>query len=125
MCSSALLMDNSHFSVFDYFCIIMSIHHYDDCEHLLTILFSKAKNMHVCILQHCLSGWSNPTLNSGSQMSSLDLRGSMTKPAATRGSFSSWFDNKLVRHYRRAQSSCSTVKQLLRLLHIYSCHFNY
>ncbi|XP_051769265.1 migration and invasion-inhibitory protein [Ctenopharyngodon idella] len=44
---------------------------------------------------HCLSGWSNPTLNSGSQMSSLDLRGSMTKPAATRGSFSSWFDNKL------------------------------
>ncbi|ROI16355.1 Migration and invasion-inhibitory protein [Anabarilius grahami] len=45
---------------------------------------------------HCLSGWSNPTLNSGSQMSSLDLRGSMTKPAATRGSFSSWFDNKLL-----------------------------
>ncbi|KAK9966848.1 hypothetical protein ABG768_003936 [Culter alburnus] len=44
---------------------------------------------------HCLSGWSNPTLNSGSQMSSLDLRGSVTKPAATRGSFSSWFDNKL------------------------------
>ncbi|XP_067287252.1 migration and invasion-inhibitory protein isoform X2 [Pseudorasbora parva] len=40
---------------------------------------------------HCLSGWSNPTLNSGSQMNSLDLRDSMAKPAATRD----WFDNKL------------------------------
>ncbi|XP_073732450.1 migration and invasion-inhibitory protein [Misgurnus anguillicaudatus] len=27
---------------------------------------------------HCLSGWSDPTLSSGYQMSSLDLRGSMT-----------------------------------------------
>ncbi|XP_056111273.1 uncharacterized protein miip [Rhinichthys klamathensis goyatoka] len=44
---------------------------------------------------HCLSGWSNPTLNSGSQMSSLDLRGSMAKHAASRGSSSSWLDNKL------------------------------
>ncbi|KAK7127436.1 hypothetical protein R3I93_020121 [Phoxinus phoxinus] len=45
---------------------------------------------------HCLSGWSNPTLNSGSQMSSLDLRGSMTTHAATRGSSSSsWLHNKL------------------------------
>lgn len=44
---------------------------------------------------HCLSGWSNPTLNSGSQMSSLDLRGSMAKPAAMGGSASSWFDHEL------------------------------
>ncbi|XP_077060237.1 migration and invasion inhibitory protein [Siphateles boraxobius] len=44
---------------------------------------------------HCLSGWSNPTLNSGSQMSSLDLRGSMAKHAAMRGSSSSWLDSKL------------------------------
>ncbi|CAM4731494.1 unnamed protein product [Leuciscus chuanchicus] len=44
---------------------------------------------------HCLSGWSNPTLNSGSQVSSLDLRGSMAKHASTRGSSSSWLDNKL------------------------------
>lgn len=44
---------------------------------------------------HCLSGWSNPTLNSGSQMSSLDLQGSMAKHVATRGSSSSWLDNKL------------------------------
>ncbi|XP_039529799.1 migration and invasion-inhibitory protein isoform X2 [Pimephales promelas] len=44
---------------------------------------------------HCLSGWSNPTLSSGSQMSSLDLRGSMAKHAASRGSSSSWLDHKL------------------------------
>ncbi|XP_016296964.1 migration and invasion-inhibitory protein-like [Sinocyclocheilus anshuiensis] len=44
---------------------------------------------------HCLSGWSNPTLNSGSQMSSLDLRGSMAKPAPTGGSASSLIDNEL------------------------------
>ncbi|XP_073682408.1 uncharacterized protein miip [Garra rufa] len=44
---------------------------------------------------HCLSGWSNPTLNSGSQMNSLDLRSSMAKPGATGGSASSWFGNEL------------------------------
>ncbi|KAK2874837.1 hypothetical protein QQF64_003050 [Cirrhinus molitorella] len=44
---------------------------------------------------HCLSGWSNPTLNSGSQMNSLDLRGSVVKPPAMGGSASSWFDSKL------------------------------
>ncbi|XP_052465235.1 migration and invasion-inhibitory protein isoform X1 [Carassius gibelio] len=43
---------------------------------------------------HCLSGWSNPSLNSGSQMSSLDLRGSMVKPASTGGSASSWIDHE-------------------------------
>uniref|UniRef100_A0A8C1IJW3 Migration and invasion inhibitory protein n=1 Tax=Cyprinus carpio TaxID=7962 RepID=A0A8C1IJW3_CYPCA len=43
---------------------------------------------------HCLSGWSNPTLNSGSQMSGLDLRGSVAKPAPTGGSASSWIDNE-------------------------------
>ncbi|XP_056324322.1 migration and invasion-inhibitory protein [Danio aesculapii] len=43
---------------------------------------------------HCLSGWSNPMLASGSQMISLDLRSSMTKPAATGGSTSSCFHNK-------------------------------
>ncbi|XP_051529490.1 migration and invasion-inhibitory protein [Myxocyprinus asiaticus] len=44
---------------------------------------------------HCLSGWSNPTLNSGSQMSSLDLRGSIATSAATEGSTSCLSDNKL------------------------------
>ncbi|XP_043107390.1 migration and invasion-inhibitory protein [Puntigrus tetrazona] len=43
---------------------------------------------------HCLSGWSNPTLNAGSQMSSLDLRGYMAKPAAIAGSASSWFGHE-------------------------------
>ncbi|XP_051957868.1 uncharacterized protein miip isoform X2 [Xyrauchen texanus] len=43
---------------------------------------------------HCLSGWSNPTLNSGSQMSSLDLRGSIATSAATEGSTSYLPDNK-------------------------------
>ncbi|XP_689123.2 migration and invasion-inhibitory protein isoform X2 [Danio rerio] len=43
---------------------------------------------------HCLSGWSNPMLTSGSQMISLDLRSSMTKPAATGDSTSSCFHNK-------------------------------
>ncbi|XP_056591127.1 migration and invasion-inhibitory protein [Triplophysa dalaica] len=42
---------------------------------------------------HCLSGWSNSTLNSGSLMSSLDLRGSLAKPAA--GSTQSFSNNKL------------------------------
>ncbi|XP_057218395.1 uncharacterized protein LOC130571448 isoform X2 [Triplophysa rosa] len=45
---------------------------------------------------HCLSGWSNPTLNSGSLMSSLDLRGSLTTPAA--GSTLSCSNNKLLLH---------------------------
>uniref|UniRef100_A0A8C1SH68 Migration and invasion inhibitory protein n=1 Tax=Cyprinus carpio TaxID=7962 RepID=A0A8C1SH68_CYPCA len=48
---------------------------------------------------HCLSGWSNPTLNSGSQMSGLDLRGSVAKPAPTGGSASSWIDNEPVRQF--------------------------
>lgn len=43
---------------------------------------------------HCLSGWSNPSLNSGSLMNSLDLRGSLATPAA--GSTPSSSNNKLV-----------------------------